>query len=331
MAELGWRSRLGFATRRTAEHILHLNPKDSALQERILADMSRRDPEPISEVAELHDPNPEVFFREYGNRGRPVVLRGLAKDWTCVRNWSPSMFAERYGDQLLSVMDNDNTGGAFNVEELSIQKFMDMVESGDTTKYLRFGNLLHRFPELVGDFDHDALSKYMGRWRLGGNMGVFLGAKGTRTTLHAAPPDNLFAQVYGRKKWLLIPSRFDPVLRPVMAHSTYYWSEFDPTAPDYEAYPAARYLPIQQTVLEPGDVLYNPPSYWHRVDNLTATIGVGFRWLSPMAARLNLSQLLLFFLATNPPLWFVARNKKDYTNVLKAAEAKTRSVLGASD
>ena len=50
-----------------------------------------------------------------------------------------------------------------------------------------------------------------------------------------------------------------------------------------------------------------------------------------MAARLNLSQLLLFFLATNPPLWFVARNKKDYTNVLKAAEAKTRSVLGASD
>lgn len=106
-----------------------------------------------------------------------------------------------------------------------------------------------------------------------------------------------------------------------------YWSDFDPDQPDHERWPAARYLDRIVFELHPGDVLYNPASWWHKVENPGPSIGVGFRWMSPMAPRLNLSQFLLFFLAANPPLWTVLRNKKHYARVLEAAEKKTVKML----
>ena len=61
----------------------------------------------------------------------------------------------------------------------------------------------------------------------------------------------------------------------------YFVSSFDPARPDYDAFPAARGLQGLQVELHPGDVLYNPPFWWHKVDNPTVSIGVGFRWFPP--------------------------------------------------
>lgn len=328
MRNVSLRTRAEFAFNRWLEHATTVRRDDAALQRRVLEELERFGPGSRKPVDAVTSIEPEVFFERYFRAGMPVVLKGLARDWPCVKTWSPAYLRARYGSEPLSVMDNVNTDGIFNVEEMTIGDFMTMVETGDTRKHLRFGNILHRFPELVEDFDAGALGAFMNKIRVGKNFGAFIGAKGTQTRLHAAPPDNLFVQVHGVKRWVLIPSRFDPVLRPVMARSTYYWSEFDPDHPDYDAYPAARYVDTYEVSLEPGDVLYNPPSFWHQVTNETATIGVGFRWMSPMAARLNFSQFLLFFLATNPPLWFVLKNKRHYTKVLEAAERGNRRLFG---
>jgi hypothetical protein len=312
------RNRAGFAARRFTEHVLRVQLPDTALHRRIQGELAGSEGR-VRPVERVRDLSRQDFLEQYWRTGTPVVLEGLALDWRCVQEWSPRWLAEHYGHGRTGVMDNDNTGERFNVEDLTIAELMERIEAGDTTKYLRFGNLLHLFPELVEDFDHAALAAYRNRLQLGSNMGVFIGAKGTRTTLHAAPPDNLLVQVYGRKRWVLIPASADPVVRPVMARATYYWSDFDPDTNE-PGWDAARRLDRWETVLEPGDVLYNPPSTWHKVENLTTSIGVGFRWMSPMAPRLNLSQFLLFFLATNPPLRFVLRNRTSYANVLREAE-----------
>lgn len=326
------RTRAEFALNRYIDHVFRKKRDDRALNERVTSELSKFGPGQRRPLDVVEDIEPKAFFERYFRTGMPVVLRGLARDWPCVKKWSPGYLKKKYGHEPLSVMDNINDGGVFNVEELTIGQFMDMVESGDTRKHLRFGNILHRFPELVDDFDADTMSRYMNKIRVGRNFGAFIGAKGTQTRLHSAPPDNLFVQVYGKKRWTFVPSCMDPALKPVMARSTYYWTEFDPDNPDYDAYPAMRYVDTYEVVLEPGDVLYNPPSFWHQVTNETATIGVGFRWMSPMAARLNWSQFMLFFLATNPPLWFVLKNKKQYTKVLEAAEQGNRKIYaGSSD
>jgi hypothetical protein len=46
-----------------------------------------------------------------------------------------------------------------------------------------------------------------------------------------------------------------------------------------------------ETVLEPGDILYSPPYYWHDVINLERSIGLSCRWFSVKSA-LRASPLL---------------------------------------
>ena len=40
-----------------------------------------------------------------------------------------------------------------------------------------------------------------------------------------------------------------------------------------------KYCPVYQATLEPGDVLFNPPWWWHSIKNVDATtVGVASRW-----------------------------------------------------
>jgi hypothetical protein len=53
-------------------------------------------------------------------------------------------------------------------------------------------------------------------------------------------------------------------------------------------YPLWKYCPRFEVVLKPGDVLYNPPWYWHRIRNESSpTIGSASRWLILPPARSN--------------------------------------------
>ena len=54
-------------------------------------------------------------------------------------------------------------------------------------------------------------------------------------------------------------------------------------------------------VLEPGDILYNPPFYWHQVRSLDLNIGIGFRWYSiPSMLKSSITQTILTLTASNP-------------------------------
>ena len=224
-------------------------------------------------------------------------------------------------------MDNEISDGSFNVEEMLMSDFMNSIIEGKTKKYLRFGNLLHRYPELINDFKLDEIKKLMGKLKFGMNFGVFVGAKNTTTPLHSAPPDNLFVQVYGTKKWRIYDSKSDPALRPIVDKTTYFSTSFNPELPDFEEFPCAKFLNFYEFELRAGDILYNPPSYWHQVRNCDASFGVGFRWLSLKAFKLNFTQMILFFMATNPSIFFVMRNKKKYTNVLIKAQEKNKKIF----
>src|SRR5687767_5576859 len=44
------------------------------------------------EVEYRTDLSKKEFFQKYVRYGIPVVMRGAAKDWDCVKNWSPEYF-----------------------------------------------------------------------------------------------------------------------------------------------------------------------------------------------------------------------------------------------
>ena len=75
-------------------------------------------------------------------------------------------------------------------------------------------------------------------------------------------------------------------------------------------------------ILEPGDVLYNPPFFWHQARNIDTNIGAGFRWFS-LASILKVSpaQFLMTLTASNPSLRETKKLEghfaKVYANLLK--------------
>lgn len=319
--------RLQFQIRRYLEHFTYLKFSSDHLSTKISEDISIKRGGVKGRKKEIPvetNLSPESFVTQYLKKSQPVILKGAAKDWTCVKKWSLSFFKENYGDHETPIMDNNNKGSYFNVETMKFSNYIDGIAKGDTRKYMRFGNLLHLFPEIKKDFDTDLIKKHRGPFSLGDNAGVFMGAKGSSTALHAAPPQNFFVQVTGVKRWRIYHADSDPMLRANVDRATYYTTDFDPYNPDFIKYPAAEFLDYYEFDLEPGDILYNPPSFWHHVTNLEPSIGVGFRWMNPLCFKTNFSQMLLFFLALNPPLIYVLFNKKDYTKVLKAAENKKK-------
>ena len=257
--------------------------------------------------------------KNYINKGIPVVMEGKAKNWECVKKWSPDWLFENYCDDKVSIFNAQDVKDVdYSVEEITLRDILNSMREKDSSKYSRFNRILYDHPELVDDFDWRWLYNMRNKISSGKTFQVFIGAKGTRTTLHSASEHNLFTQVYGNKHWYLYPPENDIIFDPFITRSPYFHSSFDPDLPDFKLFPNAKYLQTWECELKAGDVLFNPPSWWHHVTNLSDSIGVGFRWFSPVDSfKMSFMQTLLTFLSTNPPIWVATKNRTDFAAIFK--------------
>ena len=98
---------------------------------------------------------------------------------------------------------------------------------------------------------------------------------------------------------------------------------FNPEKPDFDSCPGMAVTQVWECTLESGDVLFNPPFWWHQVHNVTPSIGVGFRWFdlidnlksSPMGTALTL-------LATNPPIWTATKHRANFAAIFKRMKSQ---------
>ena len=280
----------------------------------------------IRQVDRVKDISDEDLRKKYISKGIPVVMDGKAKDWSCVKKWSPDWLMDHYCDDKVSLFDassQDMSDINYDVEETTLRDVLNAMKEGDTSKYSRFNRLLYDHPELIEDFDWKWLYNSRNTISSGKTFQVFIGGKGTRTTLHCASEHNLFTQVYGTKHWYLYPPENDVIFDPPITRTPYFHSEFDPDYPDFEKFPNAKFLQTWKCQLNPGDILYNPPSWWHHVTNLNDSIGVGFRWFSPVGCfKSSTTQTLLTLLASNPPLWIATKNRTDFASIFKYMNRK---------
>jgi len=265
---------------------------------------------------------------KYIRKGIPIIIEGKANDWECVKKWSMDWLYENYCNDKVALFDPLSSSSEkvnYEVEETTLKDVLDAVKSGDTSKYSRFNRLLYDHPELVKDFDWKWLYMMRNRISSGKTFQVFIGGKGTRTTLHCASEHNLFTQVYGKKHWYLFEPKCDIYLDPPINRSPYFFSRFDPENPDYQNFPATKYLTVWECELNPGDVLFNPPNWWHQVTNMSHSIGVGFRWFNQKdSMKTSFVNTLLTILSTNPPIWTATKHRTDFTHIFKYMNSKSK-------
>jgi hypothetical protein len=128
-------------------------------------------------------------------------------------------------------------------------------------------------------FQYEKLEPYL-HMKVGYEQ-IFVGREGTGSPFHHAAVYNMFYQIDGKKQWWFIDP-YDSFLCYPMAFLGRAAGALQclwPNQYNKEAYPLFPYCPVYTAVLEPGDVLFNPPYWWHSIKNLSeTTVAVASRW-----------------------------------------------------
>jgi hypothetical protein len=238
----------------------------------------------------------EEFDAEYREPGRPVVLEGYAADWPSVRTWSFAGLAERCGDVPV-VVDSYNSAAA---RRATFAEFVALLEAsagtGAAPIYLQEWYYKTTAPELAEDMPELDIAQYDFRRELYGdaastNHQLWLGQQGGITRLHqdSYSVDVMHAQIVGEKLWY------------VMGPDAELLAD-DGGEVDAEALVASPATRLTRFVLRPGDVLYLPAHWFHRIELLSDSIGLGRKALDPRWLRPHVRQRIgeLLALALNP-------------------------------
>lgn len=266
----------------------------------------------------------EEFTREYIHKGIPVVLEGAAKDWDCCKKWSMQYLKDLHGDDDIVLVDQNRPLDPY--EKIKLRDVIDNIREGGS-KYYRFYPLFARHPEHMAECDFKWLRSFRHKFTIAESTQCFIGGKGTETAIHNAYPPNLFVMAHGEKEWVIYPPYYTAIVDPDPVRNIYRSAPykagypFNPFNPDYKSYELYKHIDGYHVHLKQGDILWNPPYWWHTVKNLTDSIGFGYRWVPPLYCfKIAPLYFTLDMLCMNPPVWETIKLFKKDFNLLQLAE-----------
>ena len=195
------------------------------------------------------------------------------------RSWSVDKLLKEYGEKQFLLTQNGN-----------IFKNLKLMEIQGNDLYLaNSGRFTDNIPNFLAHFAPISCKRLWSRadhltHRFMTSYQLFMSDHpdlGTPCHNDLSGDCNLFFQIEGRKKWTFINPHFTLLIYPVFPPEPSYGESLIDRY-DMKSEPRARlfqYCPHHEVTLEPGDVLFIPPYYWHNVTNLDArTLAVATRW-----------------------------------------------------
>lgn len=272
-------------------------------------------------------------FKEVSNNfTRPVVIKGLLKNSKACKKWNLDYFSHNYGDvELPIVIDASiekhkkyitSTSQKDNVTYMRVDKIMERIRKCEKTYINNVSRIFGLHPELVDDLCLEDIEPATGvDMKNANNVNqMFFGAKGTGTSLHSAITGNFFINIKGRKHWYLIDPIHTDYMLPSMSRTGLFAVSHldicDAKKGDY-----ILNIPRFEVVLEDGDVLYNPPWWWHAITNESEyTIACANRYIHIGAALTNNFLYSLIFashpIANYNDFWGSSDTTREKNNML---------------
>lgn len=229
-----------------------------------------------------------------------LLKNSPTKDWGATRRWSPSYISSQlatlnnvqahrnrtfsYFKDAKPLADLPEVKARYKTETFAMQKNVSSLDF--------FRTVLDRSPEdpfyyavvgyeaLTDDLKADmepmsplvsvppsARSKSNKEDQSTGRLTtVWLGPSGATTQAHYDVHDNFYAQVVGRKRFLLFPpNQYRQMYINGFMSQAAQQSQVDLENPDFERFPLFASATALDVVLEPGDVLYVPALWFHHV------------------------------------------------------------------
>jgi hypothetical protein len=156
---------------------------------------------------ERHDSiSKKIFLSEYRLPARPVVLTNIARRWRAVSAWSFAYLRECIGSTRVGVRPKMRYAGGLSMRgdeeevEIALAQVLDYLES-DNCPDLSYARQVPLFK--LGRLRSDlARPPYVTEPAM--NPELWIGPGGTVAQLHWDPAHNLFVQIRGRKRFILI-------------------------------------------------------------------------------------------------------------------------------
>lgn len=243
--------------------------------------------------------SPADFVREHiDGVGKPVVVTDAMDGWRARTKWTFDFFRDAYGRDLgtaplglhgeaakvtklatyIDHIDSPASVPGFWVDTKNRRPLQAPPESPTALPYLMEWPAFQLHPELYDDikpapyfvadwtlaFDTDLRELFQttcGR----SYCALFLGPEGSLSQLHQDfwHTHAYLAQIHGRKRATLFSPEDSEFL---------YGGKVDPEQPDVERFPLFERATAYECVIEPGDVLFIPPDWWHHVRGLEKSI-----------------------------------------------------------
>ena len=241
-------------------------------------------------------PSAAAFESDFVRASRPVILQGAIDDWPAMRKWSFEYFKREFGERELPII-HEKDGSHYDVQSglhygtIRFGAYCDLIADGEPHELYMSVRVHEALPELFADIRRPVYAA-TARWA---RSRFWMGGPGAKGPLHRDLPENLHAQISGRKRFLLLERR---CTRMVHRHSfrsgVPNYSPVDAEAPDLSRFPRFRDAPLLRAELEPGDLLYIPSMWWHQARPLTTSIAVNLWWLNgPKVAVARLAELYM--------------------------------------
>ena len=223
----------------------------------------------------------DEFMERYVWPARPVVITDLTDDWPARQRWTPQYFKDRFGDVEVEVQADRNSDKRYEANKLRLRRnvrlgdFVDRVFEGGPSNdyYLTANNEALKNSRLTALLDDiGTLPPYCDRSRLAAQSSLWIGPAGAITPLHHDTIMLLHTQIAGRKRWRFI----SPLDTPYVYNHVGVFSEVDLEKPDLVHHPDIARVKIAEVVVEPGETVFLPLSWWHQVASLDACFSFSF-------------------------------------------------------
>ena len=245
---------------------------------RSLDSLQQLDPNYLS-IEKIVVPPLAEFVSDFYARNKPVMFENAFTEWPA-SHWTPQHLVEVIGDKSVEVQVNRESNPRFEMDSLKHKQHMLFSEyhqkvqnAGASNDFYMTANnakqnqtVLAPLFEDIGNIGEDYFDTSLHSTR----SFIWYGPKGNYTPLHHDETNNMFLQVYGRKRFLLVP----PLQTPYLYNETAVFSPVDLRSIDEQMYSLAkRTTPIEVT-LNPGDTLFIPLGWWHQVESLDISISI---------------------------------------------------------
>ena len=247
---------------------------------------------------DINNLNKETVANVSLNFTSPFVVRGLLKDFECVKKWNIDYFEKEFSNiEMLSFSGNSvrySNGDGSNLKKCegtnnlcTMKEIVKGIRNGEPVSVNNISALFTESEKARSELNLSKISDIINSKMLknpkdhnGFMSQLFFAGKNTGTNLHSASNINFFFNIYGEKHWCFIDSKYTDLIYCQSGSSGLYAASPDDYFSTDPNNPFLR-IPRYETILGPGDFLFNPAWYWHAVKNKSDyTIAVANRYMS---------------------------------------------------